>query len=140
MNSDQLNQKFPSSDKASDRPLLVSNNALERYVGKQNLIVNALAPWCPHCKEFAPVYDQFTSQWLSEHPQIVPVNYNAYKNKEQLHHLQIGKVSYGHSISEAIRGYPTIMFLRKDGKAVIYGGERSVESMKSEAGKFFEVL
>jgi thiol-disulfide isomerase/thioredoxin len=134
-------QKFPCS--TSDRdpsPLLISLTAAERYVGKQDMIINAFAPWCYHCNAFSPVYKEFTSKWLRDHPGIVPVRLNADKHLDQLRDSKIGEAAYGAPISDAIKGFPTILFLSKDGKAAVYGGERRIEPLTKSAEEFFKNL
>jgi len=135
-----MNKKYPSSNESTttDRPLLVSTKALERYVGKQDMIINAFAKWCPHCQDFSKVYEEFTSQWLSKHPQIVPLNFNAGgENLQTLRNSRIGEAAYGSPIGEAIQGYPTIIFVSKDGRAAVYKGERSAEPLDKAANDFF---
>ena len=72
------------------------------------------APWCGHCRQLAPVLDQFAAQ-----------------AKENRIPVRVGKVDATAERALAtrfhIRAYPTIFFLR-DGKVYTYGGRRSAEA------------
>ena len=121
---------------------ILSMVAMEKYVGKRNMVLNAFAPWCTHCQQLSPVYEQFAKEMVKAPlsggaEKLIVVRFNADKNFQDLKQSGIGESSYGQSVADAIQGFPTILFLGTDGRAAIYEGERDVESMVRSASSFF---
>lgn len=122
------------------RTPLISVRAAQRYVGKQDMIMYAFAPWCGHCVAFKDEFETFAATWAQMHPNVVAVRMNADKNLDQLREQNIGAHAYGAPISDAIHGFPTILFLKRDGTAAVYGGHRSLEPLMKSAEDFFKKI
>ena len=118
-------------------PKKLSLNAMKRYVGTSDMILLAYAPWCYHCVNFKPVYAQFAEKARSEVPHVHVVSVDADKYLESMRENEIGTASYEAPISDAIQGFPTILFLSKK-NAAVYGGDRNVDSMIQSAKTFFK--
>ena len=101
------------------------------------MVLLAYAPWCGHCVNFKPVYAQFAEKARSEVPRVHVVSVDADKYLESMRESEIGISSYDAPISDAIQGFPTIMFLGKK-NAAVYGGDRNVDSMIESAKTFFK--
>tara|TARA_X000000950_G_scaffold167538_1_gene204609 strand:+ start:4322 stop:4708 length:387 start_codon:yes stop_codon:yes gene_type:complete len=121
----------------SDKPKLMSLKAVERYVGSRDLVVNAYAPWCHHCKEFESVYGEFRAKLRETNPHVSVVRLNAHKHFDELQRTRIGEDMYKAPLADAIEYFPTILLLRKDGRGGIYDGERAVPAMVEAISKFF---
>ncbi|CAG5895846.1 unnamed protein product [Menidia menidia] len=83
--------------------------------GKDTVLVEFYAPWCGHCKQFAPEYEKI-AQALKENDPPIPV----------------AKVDATVATAVASRfdvsGYPTIKILKK-GEAVDYDGDRTEKAI-----------
>jgi thioredoxin 1 len=89
-------------------------NMLQLGGGDQNKPTVYLfkADWCPHCKSFAPVWDQIENELKGK---ANFVKYDADKNAKEVK-------NYG------VDGFPTII-MTAGGKAVEFAGERSKENV-----------
>lgn len=98
--------------------LIPSNFDKVVFDGKPTL-VEFFAPWCGHCKNLAPVYEDLASslEFAKDKVQIAKVDADAEKD--------LGR-KYG------VQGFPTLKFF--DGKSkdpVDYSGGRDIESLQS---------
>lgn len=98
--------------------LVPSNFDKVVFDGKPTL-VEFFAPWCGHCKNLAPVYEELASslEFAKNKVQIAKVDADAEKD--------LGR-KYG------VQGFPTLKFF--DGKSkdpVDYSGGRDIDSLQS---------
>eukprot|EP00299_Pterocystis_sp_00344_P019660 c9728_g1_i1.p1 GENE.c9728_g1_i1~~c9728_g1_i1.p1 ORF type:complete len:288 (-),score=46.85 c9728_g1_i1:307-1170(-) len=77
------------------------------------MFVKFHAPWCSHCKELAPVWDDLALV-VSKHLVVAALDGDAYPNVLS---------------SQGIRGFPTLTLYRFDHEPVNYSGARDVHSM-----------
>jgi len=78
----------------------------------KNVLVEFYAPWCGHCKQLAPIWDQLGEKF-SDSPDVVIAKMDATANE-----LPDVKV----------QGFPTIKFFPKDSDQIIdFNGERTLE-------------
>jgi protein disulfide-isomerase A6 len=99
--------------------LLPSNFDTEVIKSGRPTLVEFFAPWCGHCKNLAPVYEELgqTFAFASDKVQIAKVDADAHKD--------LGK-RFG------VQGFPTLKFF--DGKSkepTEYSGGRDLESLSS---------
>jgi len=109
-----LSQDLPDDWDATGVKTLVSSNFDDVVFNKEKeVLVEFYAPWCGHCKQLVPIYDQLGEKF-KDHESIVIAKMDATAN--ELEHTKI-------------QSFPTLKFYKKDNTVVEYNGERTLEGM-----------
>lgn len=108
-----LSQDLPEDWDKTPVVTLVSSNFDEVVFNKDvGVLVEFYAPWCGHCKQLAPIFDQLGEKFADQ-KDIVVAKIDATAN--ELEHTKI-------------TSFPTLKFYKKgDNSVVEYNGERTLE-------------
>jgi len=112
---DLLSQDEPEDwDKTPVKTLVASRFDEVAFDTKKDVLVEFYAPWCGHCKQLAPIYEQLGEKYAdSETVVIAKIDSTA----NELEHTKI-------------QSFPTIKLFKKgDNKVVEYNGERTLEGL-----------
>jgi len=115
-----LTQDLPEDWDAQPVKVLVGSNfdSIAKDT-KKTVLVEFYAPWCGHCKQLAPIYDQLAEKFADKSEFVVA------KMDSTLNELEDIK----------IQSFPTIKLFPKDSSEVVdYTGERTLDAM----AKFLE--
>lgn len=96
--------------------MLVGKNFNEQVLdSSKEVLVKFYAPWCGHCKNLAPHFEQ-AAKILANNPNIIIAKVDSTQN--EIAGLEI-------------QGYPTVKFWRKDKSAfpIDFNGERTAEGI-----------
>lgn len=92
--------------------LVASNFDSVAFDKEKDVLVEFYAPWCGHCKQLAPIFDQLGEKF-KDNESIVVAKIDATAN--ELEHTKI-------------TSFPTLKFYKKgDNEVVTYNGERTLE-------------
>lgn len=108
-----LSQELPEDwDKTPVKTLVATNFDEVAFNKDKDVLVEFYAPWCGHCKQLVPIYDELAVKY-QDNESIVIAKIDATAN--ELEHTKI-------------TSFPTIKFYRKgDNQVVDYTGERTLE-------------
>ncbi|XP_030839744.1 ER calcistorin isoform X1 [Strongylocentrotus purpuratus] len=110
-----MSESVPEDWNANPVTILVGENFAEVALDPtKDVLVEFYAPWCGHCKQLAPIYEE-----LGEH----------FKERED---VVIAKVdSTKNEVEDAVvRSFPTLKFWKKgENEMVDYSGDRTLEAM-----------
>ena len=83
----------------------------------KDVFVEFYAPWCGHCKNLAPIWDQLGEKY-SKHDQVVIAKMDSTANEIDIE-------------SVAVKGFPTLFFFKGNDKAnpVKYEGARELKDL-----------
>uniref|UniRef100_A0A8D3B7K9 Protein disulfide-isomerase A4 n=2 Tax=Scophthalmus maximus TaxID=52904 RepID=A0A8D3B7K9_SCOMX len=96
--------------------LILNDNNYELFIeGKDTVLVEFYAPWCGHCKQFAPEYEKIAEALKENDPPVPVAKVDA-------------TVASGLASRFEVSGYPTIKIL-KNGEAVDYEGDRTQKAI-----------
>merc|ERR1711970_906388 len=108
-----LSEEVPEDWDKEPVKVLVGKNFEEVAMNKdKNVLVEFYAPWCGHCKQLAPIWDQLGEKYKdSETVVIAKMDSTA----NELEDVQV-------------QGFPTIKLFKKgDNKVIDYNGDRTLE-------------
>ncbi|XP_059608603.1 protein disulfide-isomerase [Phlebotomus argentipes] len=110
-----LSQDLPDDWDKEPVKVLVSTNFDEVALDKEkDVLVEFYAPWCGHCKQLAPIFDQLGEKF-KDNDKVVIAKMDATAN--ELEHTKISS-------------FPTLKFYKKGDNAVVdYNGERTLEAL-----------
>lgn len=108
-----LSQELPEDwDKTGVKTLVATNFDDVVFNKDKDVLVEFYAPWCGHCKQLVPIYDQLGEKYKDSET-VVIAKMDATAN--ELEHTKI-------------TSFPTIKFYRKgDNQVIEYKGERTLE-------------
>jgi len=111
-----LSQELPEDwDKTPVKTLVASNFDEIAFDKSKSVLVEFYAPWCGHCKQLVPIYDQL-GESFKDNAEVVVAKLDATAN--ELEHTKVGS-------------FPTIKLYKKGTNEVVeYNGERTFEGMK----------
>ncbi|XP_076333952.1 protein disulfide isomerase isoform X2 [Tachypleus tridentatus] len=115
-----LSQDIPEDWDKNPVKVLVAKNFDEVVFDKsKDVLVEFYAPWCGHCKQLAPIYDELGEKY-KDNDKVVIAKMDATVN--ELDHTKINS-------------FPTIKLYKRDTNEVVeYNGERTLVGI----GKFLE--
>lgn len=98
---------------------ILNDSNFDELTASGTWFVNLFAPWCGHCRQLAPTWDEFPRYLASF--------------KQELPDAHVGKVDGTQSLVLVSRfrveGYPSL-YLLKGGRAWLYQGPRTLKAMK----------
>jgi len=106
-------QALPEDWDALPVKVLVASN-FEEVTGVnsgKNVFVEFYAPWCGHCKQLAPIWDELGDKY-NGNPDIVIAKMDATEN-------ELKDVSVG--------SFPTIKYFKSNGEVIDYDGKRDLD-------------
>jgi len=115
-----LSQDLPDDwDKTGVKTLVSTNFDEVAFDKSKDVLVEFYAPWCGHCKQLAPIYDQLGEKY-KDSDSVIIAKVDATAN--ELEHTKINS-------------FPTIKLYKKETNEVIeYNGERTLDGLS----KFLE--
>lgn len=118
-----LSQEIPADWDAKPVKVLVGKNFVQVAKDKsKTVLVEFYAPWCGHCKQLAPIYDELGEKFASRSDEFVIAKMDSTQN--ELEDIKI-------------QSFPTIKLFPKGSDEVIdYNGERTLDGLT----KFVESL
>jgi protein disulfide-isomerase A1 len=110
-----LTQDVPADWDAQPVKVLVGKNFNEVARDKtKSVLVEFYAPWCGHCKQLAPIYDQLAENFKDRTDIVIAKMDSTVNELEDL----------------KIQSFPTIKYFPKDSDAIIdFNGDRTLEGM-----------
>jgi len=79
----------------------------------KGVFVEFYAPWCGHCKQLAPIWDELAEKF-NDQDDVVIAKMDSTAN-------EIEEVK--------VQSFPTLKYFPKDGDVIDYNGERTLEAM-----------
>eukprot|EP00096_Caligus_rogercresseyi_P001530 TRINITY_DN124_c0_g1_i1.p1 TRINITY_DN124_c0_g1~~TRINITY_DN124_c0_g1_i1.p1 ORF type:complete len:492 (-),score=225.60 TRINITY_DN124_c0_g1_i1:564-2039(-) len=115
-----LTEEIPEDWDKEEVKVLVGKNFEEVALNKdKNVLVEFYAPWCGHCKQLVPIWDELGNKFADKEDIVIA------KMDSTANELEDIKIS----------GFPTIKLFKKgDNEVVNYNGERTLEGF----AKFLE--
>merc|ERR1712130_499681 len=96
----------------------LTNENIEEFIKSNNVLVEFYAPWCSHCKNFAPIYQELGM---------------LVSNSKRATDVKIAKVDaskYSDLVPKfKIQGFPSLKLFMKSEEFVNFQGMRSVEQI-----------
>ena len=105
-----------------------------------NAVTLFYAPWCGHCKRFKDPYNTFAAEMQASHPNVHVTKINMDTHGAQVKADQVGISQFGKPVSDAVSGFPTVLFFAQDGdkhRSALYGGARTPEALREAAASFY---
>jgi len=112
-----MSEDVPEDWDANPVKVLVGKNFVEVALDKsKDVLVEFYAPWCGHCKQLAPIYDQL-GEAFKDNEDVVIAKMDATKNEVE---------------EVTVSSFPTIKFFKKDTNEIVdYSGGRTLDEMKA---------
>lgn len=121
-----LSQDLPSDwDSQPVKVLVASNFDSVAFDKTKDVLVEFYAPWCGHCKQLSPIYDQL-GEAFKDNPDVIIAKIDAAAN--ELEHTKIAS-------------FPTLKLYKKGNNEVVeYNGERTLKGLTKflESGGEYE--
>merc|ERR1712168_784331 len=94
--------------------VLVASNfhAVTGVESGKNVLVEMYAPWCGHCKQLEPIWDELGEKY-KDHESIVIAKMDATANEVK---------------GVSIQGFPTIKYFKATGEGLDYSGQRDLDA------------
>lgn len=110
-----LSQDEPEDwDKTPVKTLVATNFDSVAFDTSKNVLVEFYAPWCGHCKQLVPIYDQL-GEHFKDVEDVVIAKMDATAN--ELEHTKV-------------TSFPTLkMYAKGDNKVIEYNGPRTLEAL-----------
>lgn len=105
--------------------LVLTDESFDKEVENSALFIKFYAPWCGHCRNLAPTWEDLAKEYASHEKAIRIANIDCTQHGSRCQ-------KYG------IRGYPTLK-LFVDGREEAYSGARNIDSFKDFIGKHINV-
>ncbi len=104
-----------NDDFTEDHKLVVSH--------KNPVVIAILADWCPHCVNFKPQLQRFADENSNVNVAVIDSTGNGETQKRLTQRLK--------NIYPNLRGYPTVLVVKKEGEDMIeYSGKRNSDSLR----------
>lgn len=105
-------EPIPESNDAGVKVAVAKN--FEDLVTKsdKDILIEFYAPWCGHCKQLAPVYDELGEKMKEENVEIVKMDATANDVPTEF----------------SVQGFPTIYWVKKGETPVSYNGGRDIDA------------
>jgi len=110
-------EPVPTSNDGPVR-VIVASTFEEEVMGGKDVMIEFYAPWCGHCKNLAPTYED-VARWANKETNVVVAKMDATVNDVTNRKF-------------TVTGFPTIYFVEgATGDVVLYEGDRTLEAFKS---------
>jgi protein disulfide-isomerase A1 len=109
-----LTQDVPADWDAQPVKVLVGKNFDQVAHDKtKTVLVEFYAPWCGHCKQLAPIYDQLAENFKAKTDYVIAKMDSTVNELEEI----------------KIQSFPTIKLFTKENEVIDYNGERTLEGL-----------
>jgi len=111
-----MSEEVPEDWDAKPVKVLVGKNFEEVALNtEKDVLVEFYAPWCGHCKQLAPVWEELAEAY-KDHETIIVAKMDSTVNELE---------------NVKVQGFPTIKLFKKSNEVVDYNGQRTLEGLKN---------
>lgn len=112
-----MSEEVPEDWDAAPVKVIVGKNFNDVVLDKsKNVLVEFYAPWCGHCKQLAPIYDELGEKY-KDNADVVIAKMDATKNEVE---------------EVKVTSFPTLKYFKKETNEVIdYNGGRTLEDLSA---------